>query len=161
MFLALAAQFESFRDPFVILLSVPMALFGALMFVNPLMTLNIYTKVGLVTLVGLISKHGILIVQFANELQRSKGLTKRQAIEEAAGVRLRPILMTTAAMVLGVLAAGNCLGCRRCGSQEHGYRDLYRPVDRHRVYPVCGAGLVSVPWRRSPRGEEKPSGNGS
>jgi len=103
VFLALAAQFESFRDPVVILVSVPMALFGALIFINlGLASLNIYTQVGLVTLMGLISKHGILIVQFANDLQRA-GRTKREAIEEAAGVRLRPILMTTAAMVLGVV----------------------------------------------------------
>src|SRR6267378_1983552 len=103
VFLALAAQFESFRDPIVILVSVPMALFGALIFINlGFSTLNIYTQVGLVTLMGLISKHGILIVQFANQLQRA-GRTKREAIEEAAAVRLRPILMTTAAMVLGVV----------------------------------------------------------
>ncbi|MGF6472390.1 efflux RND transporter permease subunit [Paraburkholderia youngii] len=103
VFLALAAQFESFRDPIVILVSVPLALFGALIFINiGVSTLNIYTQVGLVTLMGLISKHGILIVQFANELQRS-GRSKREALEEAAGARLRPIVMTTAAMVLGVL----------------------------------------------------------
>jgi multidrug efflux pump len=102
VFLALAAQFNSLRDPIVILFSVPMALFGALIFVNLFASLNIYTKVGLVTLMGLISKHGILIVQFANESQRA-GMTKREAIEHAAGVRLRPILMTTAAMVLGVV----------------------------------------------------------
>ena len=103
VFLALAALFESFRDPIVILVSVPAALFGALLFINVgFTTLNIYTQVGLVTLLGLISKHGILMVQFANDLQRA-GTPKRQAIEEAAAVRLRPILMTTAAMVLGVL----------------------------------------------------------
>jgi multidrug efflux pump len=102
VFLALAAQFNSLRDPIVILVSVPMALFGALIFVNLISSLNIYTQVGLVTLMGLVSKHGILIVQFANESQRS-GMSKRDAIEHAAGVRLRPILMTTAAMVLGVL----------------------------------------------------------
>ncbi|HSE13368.1 MAG TPA: efflux RND transporter permease subunit [Rudaea sp.] len=102
VFLALAAQFNSLRDPVVILVSVPMALFGALIFVNLIASLNIYTQVGLVTLMGLISKHGILIVQFANESQRA-GMSKRDAIEHAAGVRLRPILMTTAAMVLGVL----------------------------------------------------------
>ncbi len=102
VFLVLAAQFESFRDPVVILVSVPMALFGALIFINlGLATLNIYTQVGLVTLMGLISKHGILIVQFANELQRA-GQSKREALEHAASVRLRPILMTTFAMVLGV-----------------------------------------------------------
>ena len=102
VFLALAAQFNSLRDPVVILVSVPMALFGALIFVNLIASLNIYTQVGLVTLMGLVSKHGILIVQFANELQRS-GLRKLEAIEQAAAVRLRPILMTTAAMVLGVI----------------------------------------------------------
>jgi multidrug efflux pump len=104
VFLALAAQFESFRDPVVILVSVPMATFGALLFINlGLATLNIYTEVGLVTLIGLISKHGILMVQFANDAQRLHGMSKREAIEEAASVRLRPILMTTAAMVLGVV----------------------------------------------------------
>ncbi|MES1938323.1 efflux RND transporter permease subunit [Salinisphaera hydrothermalis] len=102
VFLVLAAQFNSLRDPVVILVSVPLALFGALIFVNLFTSLNIYTEVGLVTLMGLISKHGILIVQFANDLQRA-GLSKREAIEQAAGVRLRPILMTTAAMVLGVI----------------------------------------------------------
>jgi multidrug efflux pump len=102
VFLALAAQFNSLRDPIVILVSVPMALFGALIFVNLIASLNIYTQVGLVTLMGLVSKHGILIVQFANESQRA-GMRKREAIEHGAAVRLRPILMTTAAMVLGVI----------------------------------------------------------
>ncbi len=105
IFLALAAQFESFRDPVIILVSVPMAISGALLFINLGIghaTLNIYTEVGLVTLIGLISKHGILIVEFANNLQR-EGRSKREAIEHAAGMRLRPILMTTFAMVLGVM----------------------------------------------------------
>ena len=105
IFLALAALFESFRDPFIILVSVPMSIAGALVFISLGVggaTLNIYTEVGLVTLMGLISKHGILIVEFANALQRS-GRSKREAIEAAAQIRLRPILMTTAAMVLGVL----------------------------------------------------------
>jgi len=102
VFLALAAQFNSLRDPIVILVSVPMALFGALIFVNLISSLNIFTQVGLVTLMGLISKHGILIVQFANESQRA-GMSKAEAIQHAAAVRLRPILMTTAAMVLGVI----------------------------------------------------------
>ncbi len=104
IFLALAALFESFRDPVIILVSVPMSIAGALIFVSlgfGGMSLNIYTEVGLVTLMGLISKHGILIVQFANDLQAA-GRSKREAIEQAAGIRLRPILMTTAAMVLGV-----------------------------------------------------------
>ncbi|HZQ00709.1 MAG TPA: efflux RND transporter permease subunit [Reyranella sp.] len=109
IFLSLAALFESFRDPLIILFSVPMSIAGALIFTLVLATmnvpgasLNIYTQVGLVTLMGLISKHGILIVEVANELQK-EGRSKRQAIEEAAGIRLRPILMTTAAMVLGVI----------------------------------------------------------
>jgi len=106
IFLVLAALFESFRDPVIILVSVPMSIAGALILVAlglGGMSLNIYTKVGLVTLIGLISKHGILIVQFANHLQQEQGLSKREAIERAAGIRLRPILMTTAAMVLGAV----------------------------------------------------------
>lgn len=105
IYLSLAAQFESFRDPFIVLISVPMSICGAMIFISMGIggaTLNIYTEVGLVTLIGLISKHGILIVQFANDLQM-QGKNKREAIEEAAAVRLRPILMTTAAMVLGVI----------------------------------------------------------
>lgn len=104
IFLALSAQFESFRDPLIILVSVPMSIAGALIFISlgsGGATLNIYTQVGLVTLMGLISKHGILIVEFANSQQRA-GKSKRAAIEAAASIRLRPILMTTAAMVLGV-----------------------------------------------------------
>jgi multidrug efflux pump len=103
VFLALSAQFESFKDPIVILISVPLALFGAIIFIFlGFTTINIYTEVGLVTLMGLISKHGILIVEVANQLQK-KGVEKRKAIEQAAGIRLRPILMTTAAMVFGVI----------------------------------------------------------
>lgn len=105
IFLALAAQFESFRDPLIVMISVPMSICGAMIFISLGVggaTLNIYTEVGLVTLIGLISKHGILIVQFANDLQR-EGKSKREAIEMSAGIRLRPILMTTAAMVLGVM----------------------------------------------------------
>jgi multidrug efflux pump len=117
IYLVLAAQFNSFRDPFIILLgSVPLAMFGALIFTalkaaGPpgwrfgltegwTTTLNIYSQVGLVTLVGLISKHGILIVEFANVL-REKGQSKLEAIREASRLRLRPILMTTAATVFG------------------------------------------------------------
>jgi multidrug efflux pump len=114
IFLVLAAQFESLRDPFVILVSVPMSICGALIplfFINgqflwmqvPGTTLNIYSEIGLVTLIGLISKHGILMVTFANDMQRAEGLDRRAAIEHAAQVRLRPILMTTAAMVVGLI----------------------------------------------------------
>ncbi len=105
IFLALAALFESFRDPLIVLVSVPMSICGALSFISLGVggaSLNIYTEVGLVTLIGLISKHGILIVQFANDLRR-EGKDKREAVETAAAIRLRPILMTTGAMVLGVL----------------------------------------------------------
>ncbi|MBR0963061.1 efflux RND transporter permease subunit [Bradyrhizobium diazoefficiens] len=105
IFLALSAQFESFRDPLIILVSVPMSIAGALIFIMMGVkgaSLNIYTEVGLVTLMGLISKHGILIVEFANELQHA-GRSKRDAVIEATAIRLRPILMTTAAMVIGVM----------------------------------------------------------
>jgi multidrug efflux pump len=103
IYLVLSAQFESFRDPLIMLVSVPMSIAGALIFLTlGMATINIYTQVGLITLIGLISKHGILIVEFANQLQR-EGKSKREAIEEAAAVRLRPILMTTAATVLGVV----------------------------------------------------------
>jgi len=117
IYLVLAAQFESFRDPFIILAgSVPLAISGALLFsFLGLTTLNIYSQVGLITLVGLVSKNGILIVEFANELQE-KGTAKLAAIIEAAGTRLRPILMTTAATVIGhfplVLAKGPGAGAR-------------------------------------------------
>jgi len=120
VYLALAAQFESFRDPAVILVSVPMALFGALIFINlGIVTLNIYTQVGLVTLLGLVSKHGILIVQFANELQRA-GHAKLYAIEQAAAVRLRPILMTTAAMCFGVIPLVIASGAGAAGRRSMG-----------------------------------------
>lgn len=104
IYLVLAAQFESFRDPFIIMMSVPLAIFGAILPLNlGLGTLNIYTQVGLITLVGLITKHGILMVEFANQQRELHGLTRREAIVEAAKTRLRPILMTTAAMALGVV----------------------------------------------------------
>ena len=126
IFLVLAAQFNSFRDPFVILLgSVPLAMFGALLFTflkmpNPQIpfpltegwttTLNIYSKVGLVTLMGLIAKNGILIVEFANKLQL-EGHAKLAAVREAALIRLRPILMTTAATIAGHLPLTLVTGC--------------------------------------------------
>ncbi|MGJ4929522.1 MexW/MexI family multidrug efflux RND transporter permease subunit [Bradyrhizobium sp. HKCCYLS2038] len=104
IFLVLAAQFESLRDPLVIMISVPMAIVGALIpLFFGLATMNIYTQVGLLTLVGLITKHGILMVEFANELQLKEGVDRRTAIETSARIRLRPILMTTAAMVTGLI----------------------------------------------------------
>ncbi len=117
IYLVLAAQFESFRDPFIVLAgSVPLAISGALLFsFLGFTTLNIYSQVGLITLVGLVSKNGILIVQFANHLQET-GLDKLHAVVEAAGTRLRPILMTTAATVVGhtplVFATGPGAGAR-------------------------------------------------
>jgi multidrug efflux pump len=117
IFLALAALFESFRDPFIVLVSVPMSICGAMIFISLGVggaSLNIYTEVGLVTLIGLISKHGILIVQFANDLQK-EGKEKREAVETAAAIRLRPILMTTAAMVLGVVPLVTATGAGAAG----------------------------------------------
>jgi multidrug efflux pump len=117
IYLVLAAQFESFRDPFIILAgSVPLAIAGALLFsFLGFTSLNIYSQVGLITLVGLVSKNGILIVQFANHLQET-GADKLHAIIEASATRLRPILMTTAATVVGhfplVLATGPGAGAR-------------------------------------------------
>lgn len=115
IYLVLAAQFESFRDPLIMLITVPMAVCGALLVINILSitngmqltsfsgtSLNIYTQVGLVTLIGVISKHGILMVEFANKLQ-AQGYGKRAAIEEAASIRMRPILMTTAALVVAMI----------------------------------------------------------
>ena len=120
VFLVLAAQFESFRDPVVILVSVPLALFGAMIFIFlGFASVNIYTEVGLVTLMGLISKHGILIVQVANQLRKG-GQGKREAIEGAAGIRLRPILMTTTAMVFGVLPLVIASGAGAAGRHAMG-----------------------------------------
>jgi multidrug efflux pump len=117
IYLVLAAQFESFRDPFIILAgSVPLAITGALLFsFLGATTLNIYSQIGLITLVGLVAKNGILIVEFANKLQK-RGLSKLQAVTDAATTRLRPILMTTAATVMGhfplIIATGPGAGAR-------------------------------------------------
>ncbi|TPM37778.1 efflux RND transporter permease subunit [Mesorhizobium sp. B2-3-4] len=104
IYLVLAAQFESFRDPLIIMMAVPLSIFGAIVPLNlGLGTLNIYTQVGLITLIGLITKHGILLVEFANQQRETHGMRRRDAIIASAKVRLRPILMTTAAMALGVV----------------------------------------------------------
>ena len=104
IYLVLAAQFESLRDPFIVLMSVPLSIFGVIVPLNlGLGTLNIYTQVGLITLIGLITKHGILLVEFANQLRATRMLDRTAAIVESARLRLRPILMTTAATALGVV----------------------------------------------------------
>ena len=106
IYLVLAAQFESWRDPAIILVSVPLATAGALIFimfdVNAL-SLNIYTKVGLITLIGVVAKNGILIVEFANKLQINEGLSKHDAVEKAATIRLRPIFMTSIALIVAMI----------------------------------------------------------
>jgi multidrug efflux pump len=104
IYLVLAAQFESWRDPFVILMSVPLSIFGAMAFLFlGFASINIYTQVGLITLIGLIAKNGILIVEFANQLREHQGLDKRAAVEQASQIRLRPILMTTVAMLVAMV----------------------------------------------------------
>ena len=121
IFLVLSAQFESFVDPFVILLSVPLSMVGAL---GALLwaggTLNVYSQIGLVTLVGLITKHGILIVEFSNQL-RQEGKALKEATIEAASLRLRPILMTTGAMVLGALPLAWATGAGAESRQQIGW----------------------------------------
>ena len=155
----LAAQFESLRDPLVIMISVPMAICGALL---PLFfgvaTMNIYTQVGLVTLIGLISKHGILMVEFANELQLNENLDR--ALGDRDGRRasgLRPILMTTAAMVVGliplVLATG---AARRAGSRSA--LSSLPAYHRHAVHAVRAAGGLHLHWRRSPARDDRRAG---
>jgi len=122
IFLALAALFNSLRDPFIILVSVPLSVAGAMIFIYLGflgVSLNIYTEVGLVTLMGLVSKHGILMVEVANEA-RMAGKGKREAIEYAANIRLRPILMTTAAMVLGVVPLIVATGAGAASRQNMG-----------------------------------------
>ncbi|MGX1186102.1 multidrug efflux pump subunit AcrB [Pseudomonas sp. F-14 TE3623] len=104
IYMVLAAQYESLIDPLIILITVPLSTCGALIpLAMGLASLNIYTQIGLVTLIGLISKHGILMVEFANELRTLSGGTSAQAIVRASRIRLRPILMTVAAMVVGLI----------------------------------------------------------
>ncbi len=104
VYLVLAAQFESWRDPFVILMSVPLSIAGAMVFLFlGFASVNIYTQIGLITLIGLVTKNGILIVEFSNQLREREGLDKREAVERAAAIRLRPILMTTVSMVVAMI----------------------------------------------------------
>jgi multidrug efflux pump len=121
IFLVLAAQFESFVDPFIILLAVPLSMVGALAALQLAGgTLNVYSQIGLVTLIGLITKHGILIVEFSNQL-RQQGRAVREAVTEAASLRLRPILMTTGAMVLGALPLALATGAGAESRQQIGW----------------------------------------
>ena len=121
IYLVLAAQFESFRDPFIIMLTVPLSMAGALLALWLTGgTLNVYSQIGLVTLVGLITKHGILIVEFANQLQQ-QGRDLRQAVIEASELRLRPILMTTGAMVLGTIPLALARGAGAESRQQIGW----------------------------------------
>jgi multidrug efflux pump len=121
IYLVLAAQFESFTDPFIIMLTVPLSITGALLALWwSGGTLNIYSQVGLVTLIGLITKHGILIVEFANQL-RAKGQPMQDAVIEAATLRLRPILMTTGAMVLGAVPLAVATGAGAESRQDIGW----------------------------------------
>jgi multidrug efflux pump len=121
IYLVLAAQFESFSDPFIVLFSVPLSIVGALLVLRLTNgSLNIFSQIGLVTLVGLIAKHGILITEFANQLQ-AKGMAVREAVVEAAARRLRPILMTTGAMVLGALPLALATGPGAASRQQIGW----------------------------------------
>ncbi|MBU1365598.1 MAG: efflux RND transporter permease subunit [Gammaproteobacteria bacterium] len=121
IYLVLAAQFESFRDPFIIMLTVPLSMAGALLALwLSGGTLNVYSQIGLVTLVGLITKHGILIVEFANQLQE-KGMAIKEAVIESAFLRLRPILMTTGAMVLGAVPLAFSTGAGAESRQQIGW----------------------------------------
>jgi len=121
IYLVLAAQFESFVSPFVIMLTVPLSMTGALLLLTLTGgTLNIYSQVGLVTLIGLITKHGILIVEFANQL-RDQGIALKEAVTEAAVVRFRPILMTTGAMVLGAVPLATAAGAGAESRQQIGW----------------------------------------
>ncbi len=121
IYLVLAAQFESFIDPLIILLTVPLSMTGALAALQwSGGTLNVYSQIGLITLIGLITKHGILIVEFANQL-RARGLARREAVIEAARLRLRPILMTTGAMVLGAIPLALATGAGAESRQQIGW----------------------------------------
>ena len=153
IYLVLAAQYESFRDPLIILVALPTALFGALLPLNiggflGFASINIYSQIGLVTLIGLISKHGILMVDFANRLQEREGLPRRKAIEEAAAVRLRPILMTTAAMVVGMIPLIMASGAGAKSRFTIGVDDFRRHGDRHAVHPVRDADGLHLPRAR-------------
>ena len=121
IYLVLAAQFESFVDPLIIMLSVPLSMLGALLALKLSGgTLNVFSQIGLITLVGLITKHGILIVEFANQL-REEGVDRFEAVKRSAALRLRPILMTTGAMVLGAIPLALATGAGAESRQQIGW----------------------------------------
>jgi multidrug efflux pump len=110
IFLVLAAQFESFKDPFIVMMTVPLALTGALLFMWYFgVTMNIFSQIGIIMLIGLVTKNGILIVEFANQ-RKSAGMPKMDAIKYAAAARFRPILMTSLATILGIMPLALGLG---------------------------------------------------
>jgi multidrug efflux pump len=152
IYLVLAAQFESFRDPFIIMMSVPLSIFGAIVPLNlGLGTLNIYTQVGLITLIGLITKHGILLVEFANQQREQRGLSRTDAIIASAKVRLRPILMTTAAMALGVVPLIIASGAGAACALFDGSGDLLRRDRRHDLHLVRGTDVLHLHLAQGPR----------
>ena len=150
IYLVLAAQFESFVSPFVIMLTVPLSMTGAL-FALWLTggTLNIYSQIGLITLVGLITKHGILIVEFANQL-RAQGEELVVAVVDSATLRLRPILMTTGAMVLGSVPLALATGRRRGIADADRLGHRRRHVVRHAADAVRGAGRLHAAGAQGP-----------
>lgn len=149
IFLVLAIQFESLRDPLVIMVSVPLAICGALIALAwGTATMNIYSQVGLITLVGLITKHGILICEVAKEEQLHNKLSRIEAVMHAAKVRLRPILMTTAAMIAGLIPLMYATGA---GCTALQYRYCYRlwSGNWYLVYSVCTVGDLQLPCRET------------
>ncbi len=159
IYLVLAAQFESFRDPLIIMMAVPLSIFGAIVPLNlGLGTLNIYTQVGLITLIGLITKHGILLVEFANQQREKHKMSRREAIIASAKVRLRPILMTTAAMALGVVPLIVVQRCRRRGALLDGPGDLHRHPGRNHVHSVRGADVLHLHRQQGPAASRREAG---
>jgi multidrug efflux pump len=159
IYLVLAAQFESFKDPFIIMLTVPLSITGALLALWwSEGTLNIYSQVGLVTLIGLITKHGILIVEFANQL-RGQGHPTGEAVIESATLRLRPILMTTGAMVLGAVPLALATGAGAESRQDIGWVIvgglLVGTLFTLFVIPVVYTYLVSRTVKQASRDEER------
>ena len=144
VFLILAAQFESFAHPFVIMLIVPLALAGAVLSLYLFgQTLNIFSQIGIIVLVGIVTKNGILIVEFANQ-RLEQGLSVREAVIDAATQRLRPILMTSFATMLGALPIALGTGCCRKKQGPDGDRDHRGTVVCPDPYPLCHSCLVFI-----------------